>query len=332
MKIKLLFTFCALSILGYAQVPINNYFSSPMSQYFIVDGAIDHSPTGANAVWSFGTLTQSGTSTDTFAAPTAGELADYPGTTEVLSITDGAMNVNQFFYEVDGSTLSLTGASNTEFTLNYNDDNALVGTYPLTFGTAATTDAIAGQLMAQGQTPNYTGTIENEVDAYGTLSFTVTGEGTYTGSVTRVRTEQNVSFSIAGVIPGTGNLITHNYYKDSDGALVFRTFEGAVVVSGLGVNETFLTSEALITNTLSTEDINQTQNVVKLYPNPVNDILNISVSDNLAIASVEIKDINGRTILTTTETSINTSQLQSGLYVIAISTGEDTVIKKFIKK
>lgn len=332
MKIKLLFTLCTLSMMAYSQAPINSYFSEPLSEYAIVTGTIDHSPTGASANWNFTSLTASGTNTDTYAAPTAGELTDYPGTTEVLTITDNSMNENQFFYKVETSTLSLTGASNAEFTLNYNTDNALVGTYPLAYGNAATVDNIAGQIMAQGQSPNYTGTIETEVDAYGTLTFDVAGQGSYTGSVTRIKTEQNVSFSIAGIFPGTANLVNYNYYKDSDGSLVFRTSDGAVEVSALSINETFSTSEALITNTLSTNENAQVLNAVKLYPNPVEDILNIELGDNISVASVHIMDLNGRTVLVSQGNTIRTSQLQSGFYVVRIDTEVGSVTKKFIKK
>ena len=59
MKIKLLYTFFALSMLAYSQAPINNYFSEPMSEYAIVTGTIEHSPTGANATWNFAALTAS---------------------------------------------------------------------------------------------------------------------------------------------------------------------------------------------------------------------------------------------------------------------------------
>ncbi|WP_370001278.1 T9SS type A sorting domain-containing protein [Winogradskyella sp.] len=332
MKIKLLFTFFALSMLAYSQAPINNYFSEPMSEYAIVTGTIDHSPTGASVIWNFTALTASGTNTDTYAAPTAGELTDYPGTTEVLTITDNAMNENQFFYKVETLTLSLTGASNAEFTLNYNDDNALVGTYPLTYGSPATVDNIAGQIMAQGQSPDYTGTIDTEVDAYGTLTFDVAGQGNYSGSVTRIRTEQNVSFTIAGFFPGTATIVSYNYYKDADGALVFRTSDGSVEVPGLAINETFSTSEALITNTLSVMDNEQVLSTVRLYPNPVEDILNIELGNDILIESVNIIDLNGRVVLTSTKNSINTGQLQSGFYAIRIDTEVGSVTKKFIKR
>ena len=334
MKIKLLSLFCVLGLLANAQAPINNYFSSPFSQYALVSGTVDESPTGANATWNFSGLTQVDTNTDTYAAPTAGELTLYPGTTQVLSITDGAMNASQIFYSVAGSTLSLTGASNPNFTIDYNTDNAEIGTYPLTFGAGTNTDNMAGTLTAQGQTVNYTGTIATDVDAYGSLSFDVAGLGAYTGNVTRVVTTQNISFFVAGIFPGTVTIMSNYYYKDSDGALVFRTTEGNITVAIAGINQDFSSAEGLITNTLSVEDNQVALNYIKLYPNPVENDLNIRLNHSIYLESVRINDINGKTVLVSKngETVISTNQLQAGFYTITIVTNKGLTTRKFIKK
>ncbi|WP_452222974.1 T9SS type A sorting domain-containing protein [Lacinutrix chionoecetis] len=333
MKTKLLLLLVLSSILSFSQAPVNNYFSTQNSMFAIVTGTVNQNPSGANAAWDFGTLTQTGTNTDTFTTPTASQLTSYPGTTQVLTITDNVMNTNELFYKVVGSTLSLTGASNAEFTIDYNSDNALIGTYPITFGTPATVDDIAGTLNAQGQTPSYTGTITTEVDGYGSLTFTVTGQGAYSGSVTRIKTEQMISFAIGGFFPGTATITNYNYYKDGDGALVFRTTDGVISVPGLGINETFSSIEALITNTLSVEGFYSAENLIKLYPNPVGEILNLQVKQGVAIITIKITDLNGRVVLSSKESSLlNVSQLQSGFYTIKLTTNQGVQTSKFIKK
>lgn len=333
MKKQLLLLFSITTFLVSAQAPINDYFGDPMSQYAIISGSVDNSASGANATWNFTGLTQAGTNTDTFAAPTGGELTSYPGTTQVLSITDTNMNANQVFYALSGSTLSLTGASNPEFTLDYNGDNALIGTYPLTFGTAANNDAISGTINAQGQTASYTGTITNEVDAHGTLSFNIAGLGSYSGSVTRIVTTQNISFSIV-IFPGTATITSYYYYKDSDGSLVFRTNAGNVSVPSLNINESFSTTEGLITNTLSINGEASQLDGIKIFPNPVSEYLSIQSNESISIQSIQVIDINGRTVLTQKESldTINTEQLQSGFYTLSISTDKGSLTRKFIKK
>ncbi len=333
MKKQLLLSFIIISFLSNAQAPINDYFGDALSEYALVTGTVDNSPTGANATWNFSGLTQTDTNTDTFAAPTAVELSSYPGTTQVLTITDTGMNTNQVFHALSGSTLSLTGASNPEFTLDYNTDNAEIGTYPLTFGSPTNTDNIAGTIFAQGQTANYTGTINTTVDAHGNLSFDVVGLGSYNGNVTRIVTTQTISFTIAFVFPGTAVITSYYYYKDSDGSLAFRTNDGVISVPGLDINEGFSTREGLVTNTLSTDETASQNNTIKLYPNPVNDYLHIQLDNSVSIQSITITDINGRTVLNKKDIvdTINTSQLQSGFYMISISTDKGLLTKEFIK-
>ena len=70
------------------------------------------------------------------------------------------------------------------------------------------------------------------------------------------------------------------------------------------------------------------QNEIRVYPNPANDVLNISLSN---VDSITISDINGKQILTldsNTFHQINTSNLQSGIYFITTTNGATT---RFIK-
>ena len=333
MKIQFTLLCCITAFFARGQAPVNDYFGDAMNQYAVVTGTIDNTPTGMNATWNFSGLTQASTTTDTFAAPTPAELSDYPGTTQVLSTTDdNSLETTQVFHSLVGATLSLTGATNPEFVLDYNSDNALIGTYPLTFGSAVN-DAIAGTIVAQGQTANYSGTIDTEVDAYGTLSFDVTGLGSYSGSVTRITTTQNISFSVV-IFPGTASITSYNYYDDADGSLVFRTSDGVVSVPGLAINETFAVAEGLITNTLSAGTI-EAQEAALLYPNPVDDRLYIEMSDLITIRSVRVIDNNGRVLLLSEKNnnSLDLSRLSPGFYTVLINTDTGEVLsKKLVKR
>lgn len=333
MKCKLLSVFFTVPFLINAQSPINNYFSVPLSQYVDVTGPIDHNPTGSNAVWDFGSLTSSVVNIDTYAAPTATEVATYPGTTQVFTITDDAMNTSVAFFKVDGSDISLTGANNPELTIDYNTDNAFVGSYPLTFGSAINVDNIAGELQAQGQSSNYTGTITVDVDAYGSLAFEVVGQGTYSGDVTRILTVQDISFTVGGIFPGTATISNYNYYKDADGALVFRSSDGIISVPSLNINIPISSAEALVTNTLSITNT-AISGSVKIYPNPAQDILHIDLDNLSDFQTITIVDVNGRVVLTSNaiERSIDIKTLETGFYTLTMLTKTGTIVKKFIKQ
>ena len=72
---------------------------------------------------------------------------------------------------------------------------------------------------------------------------------------------------------------------------------------------------------------------INLYPNPVNDILNISSSDN--IKSLEIKDLLGRIVYSSLDInsksmSLNTSNFRNNVYLLSLIINDKLVIKKII--
>lgn len=91
-----------------------------------------------------------------------------------------------------------------------------------------------------------------------------------------------------------------------------------------GVTETPASSDDFIASKFS------------IYPNPANNILNISNAD-FDIKQVGITDVNGRAIKTiiqsfpSQETTIDVSDLSAGIYMIVINTTEGKAVKKFVK-
>ena len=73
-----------------------------------------------------------------------------------------------------------------------------------------------------------------------------------------------------------------------------------------------------------------------IYPNPTNNVLNLSVKNGLAINQINVIDINGRTVKTinnvlNSETEINVSDLTSGVYMLNVNTNEGVAKSKFVK-
>ncbi|MCQ2270415.1 MAG: C10 family peptidase [Bacteroidales bacterium] len=73
---------------------------------------------------------------------------------------------------------------------------------------------------------------------------------------------------------------------------------------------------------------------IHLYPNPTSDYLHITAPANLSINHLELLTIKGQLIKIFNDniTSINVSDLSSGIYVIRIYTEDEIFISKFIKK
>lgn len=73
------------------------------------------------------------------------------------------------------------------------------------------------------------------------------------------------------------------------------------------------------------------ENLITVYPNPVNTILHLNGIPN---ADVQIFDLSGKLIINkqNTDNQIDVSGLQSGIYSIKITSENGTVIRKFIKQ
>ncbi|NOQ75381.1 MAG: T9SS type A sorting domain-containing protein [Crocinitomix sp.] len=70
---------------------------------------------------------------------------------------------------------------------------------------------------------------------------------------------------------------------------------------------------------------------ILLYPSPVNDYLQIQTNFN-EIDFIEIIDMTGKSVLTTTEsTNINVSNLVEGHYIVNVHSFLGTITQKFVK-
>ncbi|WP_313807381.1 T9SS type A sorting domain-containing protein [Flavobacterium sp.] len=98
-------------------------------------------------------------------------------------------------------------------------------------------------------------------------------------------------------------------------------------------------SRASNTDTLlGTNDFNSlSASKFTVYPNPVNNIVNISNTANIQIEKVSLTDVNGRIVKTVnagslTDVQVNVSELNSGVYFMNIETNEGSATKKIVKQ
>lgn len=85
-------------------------------------------------------------------------------------------------------------------------------------------------------------------------------------------------------------------------------------------------------NTLGTEDFNVSE--FKMYPNPANDIVNLSsnsVIENITVYNT-LGQIVSRQTSSSNEVSINVSGLSKGVYILTAQVGNELVRKQFIKE
>ena len=96
------------------------------------------------------------------------------------------------------------------------------------------------------------------------------------------------------------------------------------------------TSDCITLTTLDIDNLEDSILNVVLYPNPVESSLQIDVGNDYSNYSIEIFDILGKRIQTSSTkgkiTTINTKELSSGIYIIRFVGEHKSVSKRFIRK
>ncbi|TVZ54771.1 putative secreted protein (Por secretion system target) [Lutibacter sp. Hel_I_33_5] len=93
-----------------------------------------------------------------------------------------------------------------------------------------------------------------------------------------------------------------------------------------GSVKTFTTA----TTVLSSNDIFTSKNL-RLYPNPVTDILTLKLSNQFKIKKMKIFTIFGKLIMESTTKKIDLSKISNGIYLVKIVTDKGTVSRKIVK-
>jgi hypothetical protein len=87
---------------------------------------------------------------------------------------------------------------------------------------------------------------------------------------------------------------------------------------------------------LYTKVSTQSENEIKIYPNPSNDFIIVTVPESLSVTKVEITDINGRVVLKTVgsgrKVKVDIGSYEPGVYTITVSTNETVYAGKIVKK
>lgn len=144
------------------------------------------------------------------------------------------------------------------------------------------------------------------------------------------RDSSDIQSTIMTCLTGTepGLLAYYNFEHDSNGTVVDITPNGndGTIVNDLGAGS--YTYGAFSCSTASIDKKETTE--VSIYPNPASSTLTIDL-DQL-ITKVEIYTVNGLLVLSEKSSFLNIDKLNSGMYLINISTEYGMKQMKFLKK
>lgn len=247
--------------------------------------------------------------------------------------------------DYSGSWVVSIGGHSTVVNIELIGDNEISGLYPLVIYEGSYNIIGTGTLTLNS---TYFEGINCDIDV---PSFTITG-----GAHVNINVPSSSPYS--GFAGSTGELAHTVFEMDSssltiNAAKCFKTIEGfqlrgCCVTSPEGAyydhdSLTLVTETGVVRNhmeirpgTVGVEE--QPEFSLKMYPNPATDILHIAVTDG-EIARVEMTDMFGRNVPVRTEhnasqqTTVNTSALPSGVYILRVTLRDGTVrTEKVVKR
>ncbi len=228
---------------------------------------------------------------------------------DACTVTDGGF-VNRIL-EVNGAAMTL---DTPIFSVCYDDGNA--GPHDTTFnvdmsgyGGAFTTVYISGQFNGWDGTSN---------------PMTDMGGGIWSVTLPLAEAYTEFKFQVDGWAD------QENFMPDDAGTVSNGGFTNRYI-NVLGMQSRDYTWNTA-GSTLGTEEF--TAASFKTYPNPTNDSWNV-VTDNVTITTIQVYDVSGRQVVTmspkTSQTAIDGTRLQRGIYFAKINTDKGTSSIKLVK-
>jgi hypothetical protein len=265
---------------------------------------------GANQTWDFSGLTTLTLVGNFSIIPynTSPHATTFPTANVVSkSITTEPSNPYYSYFKNSASTFESVGGADNNNT-DKETDNAIIFQYPYTYNTI-----INDTYQDEGDPTVYSFT--STYDAFGTL---ITPYGTHT-NVIRQKTVE---------VDGDETYTDYIWFSTNPFRLLMDI--GFTTSSSSSNNYISIYSNF---SPLSTKEYNK-EPIVKIYPNPTTDILNIQLANNSTVDKVKITDMSGKTVIENTKNvkQINVEKLNKGVYLISVYSGQEKFDTKFVKE
>ncbi|MBO6051940.1 MAG: T9SS type A sorting domain-containing protein [Bacteroidales bacterium] len=141
--------------------------------------------------------------------------------------------------------------------------------------------------------------------------------------------------ALATVTSGSGEFnATSSQYQTAAVDLTSYAGQSRVIIkfvftSGYG-NNVFIDNVEISDSPVNVESVDES--VLAIFPNPVSDVLTINYDK--AISQIDVYDVNGKLVktFTTVGSTVNVSDLSSGVYMLNMQTEDGLVVKKIVKE
>ncbi len=144
--------------------------------------------------------------------------------------------------------------------------------------------------------------------------------------------------------PGFNGFVTGAAVGVDPDEIDFTSTSGTTTVAPIVTNtsaatiliDNFVTRASATDTLLETDSFNLAASKFSVSPNPANDFITVTNSDNILVSGISITDLNGRVVKQNNYTNVsdiqvNVSDLASGMYMMNISSDKGYVTKKIVK-
>ncbi|WNH08802.1 T9SS type A sorting domain-containing protein [Thalassobellus suaedae] len=314
-----------------AQITLTNATSSPrigdtFTYTTIPNYTFNVEQSGANQTWDFSSATGTVDAFSYIALSNAQEPTSFP-----LSniVAHSSVTNSESYYSSSNTVLAIEGLLSTGVArLIYSDKQEFLK-YPITYNDVFN-ETFSGNLenIAAGQTFIRTGTTQINADGFGTLILPYTT----VNNVLRIKITNTYSDTFSGFPVSNGSDTIFVWYNANTNNFIASATKSYA-------NDTFVISQATYLNesdlVLGINDYKTTENQLSIYSNPNNNYILVKNNTNKS-SSIYIYDTRGRIIKTANivkgENRINTSSLNSGLYIVKYEKDAIVHTKKIIIK
>lgn len=314
-----------LTVANHVPVQGDLYKTADCTTVGIVPGAA-----GAGMLWSFTTVTLNTVSNYTVATVPASLTALYAN----ASVAAETGSTATAFYSSTANNLFYWGGNIVvnAYNVNLNYSSAAVyAIYPMSYG-AANSNTIAGAVTVSGLAGTFAGTCNITADGTGTIALPAR---TFT-NVLRIKTVQNISFTISGT-PGTLTQTYFDYYSPGLSKIPLFTIATSSISSALGSSSQTVATANADYATVGVQEFTKEVPDLSLYPNPAKGNFNLSfTNENAENSSVEIINSIGQVIRKqnlgsekgSVKYNINLDGMDSGFYFVKVYLGSSVSVKK----
>lgn len=310
-KIYFTISLSLFAFIGSAQTITGADINPVAGQSFTIHGFSNPSPgpAGANQTWDLSTVVSTGqhTVTNSVSSYVGANIQQVfsTGVTQHVNASSGAFNLVAQIAQ--GVTIAFSNP--WQFF-----------TYPLSLNSTGT-DQYQASFTANGINFLRTGTCTFTVDGSGTL---LTPSGSFT-DVLRIKMEEDFTdassfgdfeYSRVSYIWVKAGITHWLAYMESTESSIAPTQSGASYTTIQGVS------------------IDKNEAKFSIYPNPCTDVLAINSPNDADFSSIQIVDLQGKTVLMSGAKLIDVQQLQEGVYFVIILDQNNAILsrQKFVKQ